>query len=133
MVQRGLQRFEYESKEGPVIVVDTKALICSCYSFLDKAICKHIIAATLVDGVAFYGIKKNIETLRTLRRKRKKPEQDESRIGEDVDEDDGRATDVEDDVGQVDLNALVEPVESVVIPDQVEKKKNKQSRGTRKA
>jgi hypothetical protein len=54
---------------------------------LDKAICKHIIAAALVDGVEFYGIKKNIESLRTLRRKRKLPELDESQIDEDVDED----------------------------------------------
>jgi hypothetical protein len=81
-----------------VFVVDTKAKFCICSGFVVEAICKHLIAATLVDGVDLYGIKEQLQSLRTLRRRKKPTEHDESSIEDDiddepVDEDDEHAND----------------------------------------
>jgi hypothetical protein len=88
LVPCGVHRFEYVSLLSGTVIVNTIEKKCSCSRFLDKSLCKHLIAGCLFDGVELYGIKKQTETLRTLRRKRKR-----SLLHSDNEQ-------VEDDVGQ---------------------------------
>ncbi|CAF0798855.1 unnamed protein product [Brachionus calyciflorus] len=56
----------YKSTECSVDILAKK---CSCFRFLDKAVCKHLIAACLKDDVELKGLRKKTKILSTVRKK----------------------------------------------------------------
>ena len=41
--------------------LDDKLMSCTCSFYLDKAVCHHLLAATVIDNVSFPGVKKKVK------------------------------------------------------------------------
>ncbi|RNA17544.1 hypothetical protein BpHYR1_054641 [Brachionus plicatilis] len=52
--------------------VGTLAKKCSCFRFLDKVACKHLVAACILDDVELKGLRKKTKILSTVRKKNSK-------------------------------------------------------------
>ena len=40
--------------------LDDKLMSCTCFFYLDKAVCHHLLATTVIDNVSFPGVKKKV-------------------------------------------------------------------------
>jgi hypothetical protein len=72
----GPTEFTYKQVTGLVVSIDTVKKTCSCDRFLDKAMCKHLVAACMILRVPLIGLTFKT-SLRTVRR-RLKPKADDS-------------------------------------------------------
>ena len=63
---------------GNLVTIDSQSKTCTCNSFLDKAICEHLVAACMLDKVELNGLQFQKDTLRTVRTRRRKVRLDES-------------------------------------------------------
>ena len=52
--------FEYTRSDGSTESINTATKVCSCSFFFDKAMCSHLIAASIIDGVDLPGLKKKV-------------------------------------------------------------------------
>ena len=58
LLERVGHNYEYKRSNGAIEIIVTKgSLTCSCLYFFDKAMCKHLIAACIIDGIKLPGLK----------------------------------------------------------------------------
>ena len=65
LINRLAGRFEYIRHDGSSEVIITRPsqespMSCSCVVFLDKAMCHHLVAATVIDKVSLPGVKTKV-------------------------------------------------------------------------
>ena len=77
-------RYYYNRANGVICTMDTQTKTCNCNKFLDKAICKHLVAVCLIDGVELHGMSTKAKSLRTRRRRNKLTVDDNDSLNESI-------------------------------------------------
>ena len=80
-----INEYSYKHKDGSTSTINTKTKQCDCYTFLDKAKCKHLTAACMNDNIQLRGmltIPKFLKTLSKRWRKRNSAK-DDSYVADD--------------------------------------------------
>ena len=112
LIQNGGNRYNYQHYNDTLGTIDTLSKFCTCEKYLDKAICKHLVAACIKDDIALNGIESSIDKLIYKKRKPMK------RVNDSIlDEDDQIATTeqtIEQAIEQLDELAIEQPNEQVV-------------------
>jgi hypothetical protein len=81
----GPTSFSYTQTTGIVVTVDTNAKVCECDRFLDKAMCKHLAAACMLQKISLIGMPFT-RSLRNMRRSIIRARIDDSLIAGDLDD-----------------------------------------------
>ena len=63
------QQYNFIGSNKKIYIIDSKEKKCTCIYFMDKAICKHLVASCIADGVFLKGIIKKPLRMRTIRRR----------------------------------------------------------------
>lgn len=80
--QVGEARYEYLQRCGIVATINTATKICTCFTYADKAVCKHLVAACILDKVRMPGLEVFPKRLLKMRYRRQKQYLDHSLIYE---------------------------------------------------
>lgn len=68
---------------GIFVTINTNQKYCTCYKFLDKGMCKHLIAAFIMDNIELIGLKKKNHKFQSVRNRFRKKNMDSSTENED--------------------------------------------------
>ena len=72
LVPDGLNQYTYRQQNGQIAEINSINQTCSCAIFLDKATCKHLIAASIKDKLNIDGYPIFPKKLLTLRQRKRK-------------------------------------------------------------
>ena len=78
LVKASENKYTYKHFNGSVGRIDTNAKTCSCPKFADKAVCKHLVAACILDNARLFGLEVFPRQLKVMRKRKIKRYLDDS-------------------------------------------------------
>ena len=63
-------KYEYEHLNGSIDIIDSNTKTCTCNTFIDKAVCKHLAGVCMIEKIELNGLKPDNNRFANIRRRK---------------------------------------------------------------